>query len=84
MCKFLNGSDTNPLSKWFFDSIVSALPGGFVHSCPYNGEVRLVNITIADVPQVMQFMHGTYRTILRIFDSKDENIITARHEADIS
>jgi hypothetical protein len=66
-----------------FDSVISALPKDFVHTFPYNGELKFYNVTIADVPQVTQFLHGTYRSIMRIFDGKDDNILTIKHEADI-
>lgn len=83
ICKFFNGSDKNPVAKWIFDSFASAIPKDFIHSCPYIGELKLYNVTIADVPQVTQFLHGTYRSIMRIFDGKDDNILTIKHEADI-
>jgi hypothetical protein len=35
VCGFLNGTNNNPLVKWFFSVIRESLPKNFLHPCPY-------------------------------------------------
>jgi Protein of unknown function (DUF1091) len=79
LCEFVNGTQSNLATKFFIDILAKSLPPGFLHSCPYFGEFKLNNMSLNEVPQTMQFLTGTYRSIARIYDSKDDNIITSMH-----
>jgi Protein of unknown function (DUF1091) len=76
LCEFVNGTQSNLATKFFIDIFTKSLPPGFVHPCPYSGELKLNNISMNLVPQSMQFLTGTYKANIRYFDDKDDNIIT--------
>jgi Protein of unknown function (DUF1091) len=76
LCEFVNGTQSNLATKYFIDVFTKSFPPGFIHPCPYFGEFKLNNISLNLVPQSMQFLTGTYKTNLRFYDDKDDNIIT--------
>jgi Protein of unknown function (DUF1091) len=76
LCEFVNGTQSNLVTKYFIGIFTKSLPPGFVHPCPYSGEFKLNNISLNLVPESMQFLTGTYKSIMRYFDDKDDNIIT--------
>jgi Protein of unknown function (DUF1091) len=83
LCEFVNGTDNNVATKYFIDLYSKSLPPGFVHPCPYFGEVKLNNISVNAAPQSIQFLTGIYKCKTRFFDDKDDNIITALHEIEL-
>jgi hypothetical protein len=75
-CAFLNGTDKNPIAKWFLDMVSDSVPKGFYHPCPYFGELRAYNVTLKITNLFSQFPKGSYKTTIRTFDKIDENMIT--------
>jgi Protein of unknown function (DUF1091) len=78
-CEFTNGSSKNIAVRWFLGMFQKSLPVGFLHPCPYFGEIRFSNCTIGDFIEAPQFLTGLYKCTTRIFDRKDENILTVKH-----
>jgi Protein of unknown function (DUF1091) len=76
MCQFLNGTDSNPIAKWMIDAVSDFVPTGFFHPCPYVGQVKCSNVSVASLRLFSQFLRGRYKMFVRAFDEKDENIIT--------
>jgi hypothetical protein len=76
ICKFLNGTDNNLIAKWLIDSASSSLPAGIIHHCPYFGEFKMLNVTLESTSMTLQFLKGSYTTIIRMFDKLDDNIAT--------
>jgi len=75
ICGFLNGTNSDALTKWIVSIIEAAVPPGFLHSCPYFGMINLANIFISfGVDDV--FPDGFYATKVRFFNARDENIFT--------
>lgn len=83
ICGFLNGTSKNIATKWFFDIMTSSFPPGYIHPCPYIGELKGTNLTLNVTPQTPQFLLGTYKALLRYFDDKDDNIISSLHVIDL-
>jgi hypothetical protein len=83
VCGFLNGTDSNIATKFFFNAFASSLPAGFVRPCPIIGELKAYNLTLNAISQAIQFMAGSYRVITRFYDEKDDNIITTNHFLDV-
>jgi hypothetical protein len=80
ICEFVNGTSKNLATKWFFDIMKTTLPPGLFHVCPYVDEMKAYNMTLnEDYHEASQFLVGSYRSITRFFDGKDENIITVKH-----
>jgi Protein of unknown function (DUF1091) len=75
LCEFLNGTQSSIARKYFLDMFKKSLPIGFLHPCPYFGEVKLINMPMNLVPQSTQFLTGTYRSFVKFYDDKDDNII---------
>jgi hypothetical protein len=82
ICKVLNGTDNNPVAKWLIDMLSDALPVGLLHPCPYFGEFKMENVTLRTTLTALQFLKGTYTTIVRLFDKQDENIATLKAKSD--
>jgi Protein of unknown function (DUF1091) len=82
ICNVLNGTDSNPIAKLIFDGVAEKLPKGFLHPCPYVGQITANNVSIKITNVLYQFLRGRYKTFIRAFDEKDENIITFKLEAD--
>ena len=76
ICSFFNGTDNNLVAKWMLDSIKDTLPEGFIHPCPYFGTFKALNVSLASNTFMSQFLKGRYKSSLRLFDDKDENIVT--------
>jgi hypothetical protein len=74
--QFLNGTENNIIAKWMIDSVAESLPADLIHPCPYFGRLRMINITLDVTNIAMQFLKGSYITSVRLFDKKDENIVT--------
>jgi hypothetical protein len=83
MCRFLNGTENNPVADWFLDIVSDTLPEGFLHPCPYFGEFKMMNLTIKITPLAAQFLKGSYDTTARLFDKRDDNIITLKVKNDL-
>jgi len=82
LCSFLNGTDKNNLlANFLTKQLEESLPKGFFHPCPYSGELKLLNVTIAIAPETSMFLKGIYRMTSRFFDTEDENILTAITDA---
>jgi hypothetical protein len=62
--------------KWILDAIGDSLPEGFIHPCPYFGQILLPNITLAINSLTSQFLKGRYKAYVRGFDEIDDNILT--------
>lgn len=76
-CDFLNGTDNNPLARFFIDEIKDSLPKTFLHACPYYGNVAAYNVTIAQAPQSSMFLQGFHKVKFIFHDKDDDNIFTA-------
>jgi hypothetical protein len=76
VCEFLNGTDNNPLMIWTMEAVADSFPKGLIHSCPYVGQVQAYNVSFALNGFTTQFLRGRYKGITRLFDEKDDNIIT--------
>jgi Protein of unknown function (DUF1091) len=79
ICGFFNGTQNNPLSNFFFNAFKDSLPKGLFQPCPIKGEYKALNMTLNGISQMMQVLAGSYRTITRFYDEKDENLITTNH-----
>lgn len=78
LCGYLNGTDSlNPIMKWAYNMMEQSLPKEIIHPCPYYGIIKLMNMTIVPRQQVIQFPKGYYKSIIKLFDTKDDNIATA-------
>lgn len=78
LCAFLNGTEnSNALANYLKKELEAALPKGFYHPCPYSGELKMMNVTIAFRPEVAMFLKGVYRSVMRFYDDQDQNIVTA-------
>ena len=75
-CSFLNGTDKNLVATWIVDSIKDTVPKGVLHPCPYYGHLQATNVSLAPGTFMSQFLKGRYKTIIRLFDDEDENILT--------
>lgn len=75
-CRFLNGTDPNPLAKVIFDSVAGTIPQGFFHPCPYYEDSKAYNVSVSSKGFVAQFVKGRYKISARLFDELDSNIIT--------
>jgi hypothetical protein len=75
-CKFVNGSDSNPIANWISGAVTDSLPKGFIHPCPYVGLMKIDNISISANGVLSQFLKGRYKISARVFDEEDDNIIT--------
>jgi Protein of unknown function (DUF1091) len=76
ICGFFNGTENNPVSKFFFYTIKDSLPKDIIHPCPLIGELKGYNMTLNSLPQALQLLMGSYRAVVRFYDEKDENIVT--------
>jgi Protein of unknown function (DUF1091) len=76
MCKFLNGTNNNPIAKWMIDAVSDSVPKGLFHPCPYVGQVKAFNVSFSTGGFASQFLQGRYKIVIRAFDEKDEEIIT--------
>jgi len=83
LCKFLNGSRTEPLIKWFFDLIGPHLPPGLAHPCPYTGYVTCKGLSIFG-DQVYFFPDGIYTYKLRMFNDDDPNILSLKVDVEVT
>lgn len=63
--------------KWAYNMMEQSLPKEIIHPCPYFGMLKLTNMTIVPRQQVIQFPKGYYKSIIKLFDTKDDNIATA-------
>jgi Protein of unknown function (DUF1091) len=79
ICGFFNETQSNPLSNFFFNAFKDSLPKGLFSSCPIKGEYKTLNMTLNGISQMVQVLVGSYRTITRFYDEKDENLITVNH-----
>jgi Protein of unknown function (DUF1091) len=82
-CEFLNGNNNNLVAKFIIDVFSKALPAGFVHKCPYQGNFTATNVTFENLPEFSSFLEGRYRAINRIFNSDDDNIMSSKFEFDL-
>jgi hypothetical protein len=64
-------------AQFLVNLVKRTLPEGFVHPCPYQGELKGNNISLDVVPEMVSFYNGIYRVYARMYDKKDENIITS-------
>jgi hypothetical protein len=76
LCEFTNGTQTNLATKFTVDILSKSFPPGFLHPCPYFGEFKLNNISLNLTPELMQFLTGTYKSSMKYYDDKDDNIVT--------
>lgn len=74
----MNGTESNVATKWFFGKMVKYFPPGFVHPCPWFGELKGLNFSINTSPETPQFLAGTYRILSRYFVDVDDNILTTQ------
>ncbi|CRK94400.1 CLUMA_CG007907, isoform A [Clunio marinus] len=82
-CGFLNGTDENALTKWMIRNVSETKVGKrIVHPCPYFGSIRIANMTVENVMSA-QFLKGQYKMLFRMFDEKDNDIITTIHETEL-
>lgn len=76
-CRFMNGTDNNnPVMWWIYNMISKTVPQKMLHHCPYHGIFEAMNLTLVPNSRVVQFLRGYYRTFIRFYDGKDENILT--------
>jgi hypothetical protein len=66
------------------DIVKKSLPEGFIHPCPYVGELKASNVSFEAVPEMVSFLNGRYRIHARLFDRKDENLVTGLVEFDLT
>jgi hypothetical protein len=83
MCRFLNGTENNPLAQWFLDVVSDSFPVSLVHPCPYFGEYKMQNVTFGIASTTAQFLKGSYEIKVRYFDKQDDNIITLNLKTDL-
>jgi hypothetical protein len=80
-CKFLNGSEKNPLADWFINyALPTFADRKHFHPCPYIEEDVIL------VPTKIPFtnlIRGKYNFIMRIFNQKDSEIITIQIQLSI-
>jgi Protein of unknown function (DUF1091) len=76
-CEFLNETKPNLVLKWVIGMAKEFLPPGFVHHCPYIGNLEAYNVSVTLTPEMSVFLTGRYLLTLRPFDDVDPNIFTA-------
>lgn len=82
ICKFLNGTDKNPITKFIIDTVSKTAAKDFFHPCPYFGPVKLINVSFFDNSMSSQFLQRRHKILIRAFDNKDDNIITMKIETE--
>lgn len=84
VCEYFKGSSQfNPAITWFIDIIKTSFTKELFHPCPYDGTVKGYNLTLDGFSGIMEHLPGTYRTVVRLYDAKDDNILTANHVVDV-
>jgi hypothetical protein len=78
LCKFLNGTDPNPVAKLIVDAVSLTVPKGVLHPCPFENQFKVSNVSIASRGVLLQFLKGRYKIFIRVFDEKDSEIVTYR------
>jgi Protein of unknown function (DUF1091) len=82
VCEFLNGTQSNLATRWFFNQSLASFSKDFIHPCPHEGLVAVYNVSgDPKMVQISKFFAGTYLAIIRMFDELDDNIITMFHES---
>lgn len=76
MCSILNGTSNNYGIITFINIFKDSLPPNVIHPCPYNGRIKMENVTIdtSKIPSV--FPSGSYRNRIIMFDVTDRNIFS--------
>jgi hypothetical protein len=64
ICRYLNGSDPNPLTKWLVDLIWQQMPRSLLHPCPYF--VRIFSDIHIWSKKFLNRVHFLYKTSLLI------------------
>jgi Protein of unknown function (DUF1091) len=82
-CKYMNGTDKNPVLKFIKEAIEDKVPKGFIHPCPFVGQIKAYNLSVSLNGVLSQFLKGRYKTVARWFDEKDDNIITFNVGSDL-
>lgn len=63
--------------------MVESLPKEMMHPCPIYGEINGYNLTLNGFSHLFKYFPGTYKVILKFFDSQDDNIFTSNHFVEI-
>lgn len=79
VCRFLNGTDSNPAFKFLLDTYSQTLTKRAIRPCPYIGNFSANNMTFEVNAISEKFVQGTYKSVLRFFDSEDDNLFTFLH-----
>jgi len=83
MCSFLNGTIRDPASKWIITKLKKSFKPGFLHSCPYFGQINMADLSIETKGTSLLFSTGFYSSNLLLFNKDDSNIILAKVSADV-
>jgi len=83
VCKFLNGTKSEPIVKWVIDLVGPYMPRGLVHNCPYRGLVNCYGLNLFG-DKIYFFPDGFYTFFLRIYNQKDPNIISIKVECEVT
>lgn len=65
------------------EAIEDKVPKGFIHPCPYVGQIKAYNISIPKNSILNQFLKGSYKVFTRMYDEKDDNILTFKLGAEL-
>ncbi|CRL02572.1 CLUMA_CG016132, isoform A [Clunio marinus] len=73
VCKMIKDASSQPFLKDSIDYI-RKFNGNLFRTCEIEGEIFLTNITFGELSVVKYFPAGSYKTFVKVFDSKDANI----------
>jgi len=78
ICSFLNGTNKDPASKWFFKLLGKSFVKGFLHPCPYFGPTKMENIVMDRKASLPFAPPGFYSSNLLFFNKDDDNILNVK------
>lgn len=83
-CGFMNGTESNLMMRLLLETVKDTAPKGFFHPCPFYKDFVAYNVSLVELPVLVQFLLGRYRTVMRFSDRKDSNIFTAFFEFELT
>lgn len=66
-----------------FLSFVSVAEKGLLQLCTKTGDVRVYNISYTNATAFSLWPSGQYKVSMKLYDDKDDNIVTGSHYASI-
>ncbi|CAO1349163.1 unnamed protein product [Diamesa hyperborea] len=72
-CSLMNKTTENLFFKVTMEIVEKSIPE-LIHTCPYNGEIKALNMSLDPEKFGAVYPQGEYRNFWRVFDDKDSNI----------